>query len=303
MDRTQITYDPSIYDDLYYDLTGSYLSKEGAAYEKISTAIIGILQDKGVAHDMRIRGKSGSIYQIDGLVDKIIMVEAKDYAKRNSKVGRGDLQKQEGALTDLEDITEGYFASATDFTTPARKYAKGTTANEVQKEIKTFDIRMSSEDDMKGRVKVINVKMIARWPEFRPNGFRIIWYDKATEVAFQQHSSSMDPTYIGFQIHVFYDALGNVIDTIENVSETQQPKYSDSDTEVSGTFNVDAYISVADKLFHIKGISYIADIITELNDFEVKKEGDALMLAKCDDLDINTLITDVELKQSLLKLK
>ena len=56
-------------------------------------------------------------------------------------------------------------------------------------------------------------------------------------------------------------------------------------------------------MFHIKGITYIADIITELNDFEVKQEGDAIMLAKCDDLDINTLITDVELKQALLKMK
>lgn len=302
MDRTQITYEPSIYDDLYYDLTGSYLTKEGTAYEKISTAIIGLLQDKGVAHDMRIRGKSGSIYQIDGLVDKIIMVEAKDYAKRNSKVSRGDLQKQEGALTDLEGITEGYFASATDFTIPARKYAKGTAVNEMQKEIKAFDIRKSSEDDKKGRIQVINVKMVARWPEYRPDGFRIIWYDKATEAAFLQHSLNVDPADRGFQIHVFYDGQGNVIDTIENVSKTQSPKYLDTDTEVYGTFNIDAYVSAAGKLFHIKGITYIADIITELNDFEVKKEGDALMLAKCDDLDINTLITDVELKLALLKL-
>lgn len=70
-----------------------------------------------------------------------------------------------------------------------------------------------------------------------------------------------------------------------------------------GHLHIDAYVSAAGKLFHIKGITYIADIITELNDFEVKQEGDAIMLAKCDDLDINTLITDVELKQALLKMK
>ena len=56
MKRNKIQNKPSTYDDLYFELTGEYLPKEGSAYEKFSTAIIGILQTKGVTHDMRIRG-------------------------------------------------------------------------------------------------------------------------------------------------------------------------------------------------------------------------------------------------------
>ena len=141
MDRSEITYEPSLYDDLYYELTGSYLAKEGAAYEKLSAAVIGILQKKGVSHDMRIRGQSGSVYQIDGLVEKIIMIEAKDYAKRNHKVSRSDLQKQEGALIDLPRVGEGYFASATGYTKPARQYAEGTKTNEHAKPITPFNMK------------------------------------------------------------------------------------------------------------------------------------------------------------------
>ena len=84
MKKENLNYTPSVYDDLYYELTGKYLAKEGTAYEKITAAVIGILTSKGVVHDTKIRGLSGTLYQIDGLVDQIIMIEAKDYQKRNS---------------------------------------------------------------------------------------------------------------------------------------------------------------------------------------------------------------------------
>lgn len=68
------------------------------------TTLLGFLRRN---MNMRIRGLSGTLYQIDGLVDEIIMIEAKDYQKRNSKVPRADLQKQEGALSDLPCINMG----------------------------------------------------------------------------------------------------------------------------------------------------------------------------------------------------
>ena len=43
------------------------------------------------------------------------MVEAKDYSIEGKKVGRGDIQKQAGALNDLP-IKQGIFASAIDYT-------------------------------------------------------------------------------------------------------------------------------------------------------------------------------------------
>lgn len=103
---------------------------------------------------MRIRGLSGTLYQIDGLVDEIIMIEAKDYQKRNSKVPRADLQKQEGALSDLPCINMGG-AFATDFTKPPHQFAKGSTNNPLQKPIIPFDIH-KSEEDKKGVVFLLS---------------------------------------------------------------------------------------------------------------------------------------------------
>ena len=89
------------------------------------------------------------------------MVEAKDYSIEGKKVGRGDIQKQAGALNDLP-IKQGIFASATDYTAPAKKYANSTHINPSQKPINLLHIRPSTELDRKGRVEriIINIEMI-----------------------------------------------------------------------------------------------------------------------------------------------
>ena len=88
------------------------------------------------------------------------MVEAKDYSIEGKKVGRGDIQKQAGALNDLP-IKQGIFASATDYTAPAKKYANSTHINPSQKPINLLHIRPSTELDRKGRVEriIINIEM------------------------------------------------------------------------------------------------------------------------------------------------
>lgn len=50
----------------------------------------------------------------DGLLNGETMVESKDYTIDDRKVGRPDLQKLQGALTDLPQIKDGIFTSATD---------------------------------------------------------------------------------------------------------------------------------------------------------------------------------------------
>ena len=302
MNRSEITYEPSLYDDLYYELTGSYLAKEGAAYEKLSAAVIGILQKKGVSHDMRIRGQSGSVYQIDGLVEKIIMIEAKDYAKRNHKVSRSDLQKQEGALIDLPRVGEGYFASATGYTKPARQYAEGTKTNEHAKPITPFNIRKSTVEDEKGRIKVIAVKMDFASVEYRPDEFQIVWYDDQVRQAFESALKAIGNDSIGLSFSYLYDDEGNPSITIEEISRSQQPTFKEGEAEVEGMFTVEANIKAFDRLFKIKGIRYKADIVHHIKNFEVKKEGEALLLAQCEDLSIDTLLTDREIKEALRKL-
>lgn len=156
-------------DELFYRLMGYYPNRAGAAYEIISAAALGVVKAQAAEHNRFLEGESGGRpYQIDGLLNGDIMVEveSKDYTLDDRKVGRPDIQKLQGALTDLSQIKEGYFTSATDYSRDAKKYAKGTETNEKQKEITTFDVRPSNEEDKKGRVLSIHVTMKWAAPNF-----------------------------------------------------------------------------------------------------------------------------------------
>ena len=242
------------------------------------------------------------MYQIDGLVDRIIMLEAKDYAKRNKKVPLSALQKQEGALTDLSGITEGYFASATNYTKPAIQYTQSSGSNPMQKKITPFNIRKSNAEDTKGRIQRIAVQINALWPEFRPDSFRIQWKDQQNLDKFNAYLQSCGQLQVRIRLDKLYDDNSNQVITIEELIKSQQPKINKEDKEVDGEFVITANIKIENQLFKIKGIKYIADVIHLLNDFEVKKNGDAIMLAKCNDLGIDTLRTDDELQQALGRL-
>jgi restriction endonuclease Mrr len=119
--------DKSPIDDLFYSLYKFYPNKKGRAFELLVAAAIKIITGKKVDPDKHVKGEySKTDYQIDGILydDKgEVMIEAKDYTARDEKVGRDDLQTMQGALTELKFI-KGVFASATDFTRPARKYER-----------------------------------------------------------------------------------------------------------------------------------------------------------------------------------
>ena len=96
-------------DELFYSLMGFYPTKEGAAYEIISAAALSLLEHREAKHNQFLIGLSASQYQLDGLIENDTMIESKDYTKRGAKVGRDDLQKLEGALTDLLEIKKRVF--------------------------------------------------------------------------------------------------------------------------------------------------------------------------------------------------
>lgn len=62
-----------------------------------------IVTGQQLKYDQHLRGEySETDYQIDGLnLDEQKAIEAKDYTIDNRKVGRPDLQKLQGALSDL----------------------------------------------------------------------------------------------------------------------------------------------------------------------------------------------------------
>lgn len=160
----------SIIDELYYKLFGEHQTKEGQALERLAALAFKVLnEERKVQYDLQMRGKySKTTYQVDGLLDdgeNQKMIEAKDYTVQGKKVGRADLQKLEGALTDL-DIAEGYFVSATDYTNRAKPYADSTIVNPKQNLIELYHIRPSNIDDEQGRVKTIEVNVIVHGLEF-----------------------------------------------------------------------------------------------------------------------------------------
>lgn len=285
-------YTKSPIDELFYSLMGFYPTKEGAAYEIISVAALSLLERREAKHNQFLNGQSASQYQLDGLIENDTMIESKDYTKRGAKVGRDDLQKMEGALTDLLEIKKGYFTSATEYTEPAQMYAKATSKNPLQKEIIPVYLRPSTKDDEEGRVNKIQIQMTMVVPDFENGTFKIIYSDKE-ESQLQKFIGTSAP--ISLRIDEFYDFSGNVIETVENICKKQQPKFPMDATEVDGVFNIEAYIKVNGNLFSIKGLKYHIPILHHTETFTIESEGDAKLLIKCDKLNINKLITDIEM--------
>ena len=120
-------------DNLFNELYGYYPKKAGTAYELLVAGALKIITGENIKYDQHLKGNySETDYQLDGLnVNQNQMIEAKDYSISNSKVGRDDIQKLQGALSDL-NVDKGLFASATDYTKPAKKYSDGTIKNPIQ---------------------------------------------------------------------------------------------------------------------------------------------------------------------------
>lgn len=293
-------YKKSPIDELFYSLMGYYPSKEGKAYEIISTAILGLIESKDVAHNQYLIGESESKYQLDGLIDGNIMLEAKDYTKRGNKVGRDDLQKLQGALTDLSQIKKGYFTSATDYTKPAQKYAKGSATNPCQKEIVPIELRPSTLEDEKERIKEIIVNIIAVSPIFHMGKYEIVFLDNE-KLNIRNYLSDLNERKISLQINCFYNSNGEVIETMEHLSKNQFPKFPMDATEVDGIFNISAYVKVHERLFAIKGIKYHIPIQRTKETFTIKSNGNATMLVKSDNLGVNKLITDTDMRNAISK--
>lgn len=290
-------YTKSPIDELFYSLMGFYPTKEGAAYEIISAAAISLFEQRETRHNQFVNGLSESLYQLDGLIENDTMIESKDYTKRGAKVGRDDLQKMEGALTDLSEIKKGYFTSATEYTEPAQMYAEATSKNPLQKEIIPVYLRPSTKDDEKGRVNKIQIQMNVIIPDFTNGIFNILYSNKEEEAKLQKFIGASAP--ISLTIKEFYDFSGNVIETVGNLCKEQQPKFPMDATEVDGVFNIKAYIKINDSLFSIKGLKYHISVLHHTETFTIESKGDAKMLIKCDRLNINKLITDLEMTNAI----
>lgn len=294
-------YQKSEIDELFNRLMGYYPTKAGQAYEIISAAALGMVKSQIAEHNRFIKGESGGRpYQLDGLLGGDAMVESKDYTIEDKKVGRPDLQKMQGALTDLKDIKEGYFTSATKYTRDAVKYAEGTETNELQKPITTVDIRPSTEEDEKGRIKKIVIHMSFYAPDCDRGKIDVIFAEGGREMI-SDYLKSKGLTQCSFGTGELYDSKGDYLITIAELSRSNPPKFNEDDEYISGEFLIDgAYIKFYDILVPIKGIGYKdVPIVKGSDELIIEDRGDATLLIQSDKMGVNKLITDVDLKKAI----
>lgn len=294
----------STIDELFYQLYGYCPKKAGTALEILSGIAYSIInKDVVVKHDQKIKSDfCDTAYQLDGLVARPDganeMIEAKDYTARNERVGRGDLQKMQGALTDL-DIQRGKFVSATDYTKDAKEYAKGTQRNRRQVPIDLFQIYPSTKDDEKGRIKEIVVSMNVRCLDFASSQFKPIFDEKGLEFL---KSHGFSNRHLALRIDGIYDKNGKVMQSIKEFTQGLNKLVDIKDSnqkEIIGETKMDgAYIKmVNDMLCPIAGLSYKVAIDDFNYEYSITQEGKPILLIRNLDGSTNKLLTDEELKK------
>lgn len=286
-------------DELFYELYGYYPTKSGQAYELIVAAAFKALTGEQIKYDQRDKGTySETPYQIDAVVpfDKVVsMVEAKDYTIKDRPVGRDDLQKLQGALSDL-DFEKGIFASATDYTKHAKRYADTTEINPNQKGIDLYHIRPSTELDEKGRIKKLTVNLTMRIPDYDSGQFTCMWpqesLDKFTKRGFVEGEGKM-------QLDRFYKENGDIDCFLQDFTYDNQPIHVNMSDEFSeGCWLLSGkYIKVQNELYEVKGIVYKIPYRKSTKIFCIEAGGHPKILIQSDDGKVDKLITDKELKK------
>ena len=294
----------SIIDDLFYRLYGEHQAKEGQALERLSAVAFKLLEEaRKVQYDQQMRAPySQTVYQVDGLIgegDQQVMVEAKDYTVRNDKVGRADIQKLEGALTDL-DIAEGRFVSATDYTNRAKPYAESTKTNPKQNPIELYHVRPSTPNDEKGRIKTIVVNIIAHGLDFERGTYLPLINkqffesikEKISEEGVKQRTT----------LYQFYNKEGQAVETFENITRQlnhRLPVDSEKRYILEGkwVFSEPVYVDMEPLgRVLIDAIEYKIPTYTAECTFAINQDGNPVLLVKSEDGKVNKLFTDQQLK-------
>lgn len=286
-------------DQLFVELYDSNPTKAGQAYEKIVAAALKLVTGVDYSYDQHIKGTySNTDFQLDAHSPQIsTMVEAKDYSIEGKKVGRGDIQKQVGALCDLP-IKQGIFASATDYTTPAKKYANSTHVNPSQKPIDLFHIRPSTELDRKGRVEriIINIEMIM--DDFEHAQYQIQLSKNAIKLL---KNNDLLNKVLDCHIENFYDAQGNITITFSELITQYAPSISsvpDDDGLHHGSWVFrKEFMPYRNLNLEIDHIDYAVKRKTVKQQIIVEAQGAPKILVKSEDGSINKLITDEQLKK------
>jgi hypothetical protein len=286
-------------DELYYEIYGEYPPKSGQAYERLVAAAFKVLLGFDVAYDQRKRGLySDTVYQLDSMLQKDgeeSMVEVKDYTIDKRPVGRDDLQKMQGALTDLA-VTKGLFASATNYTGPAKKYAESSKLNPAHKEVDLFHVRPSTIEDEQGRVKtiVINMKMIVH--DYANAQFKPIWTNKGEELL---KLNGYEGKTMSLSFSQFFKPDRSIYITIPELTKEHPPMpVEENGYRAKGCWVLDgASILVSDEFYEIKGLEYEVPFNVHEDVITIESEGQAKLFVKSEDGKIDKLVSDFDLRK------
>jgi hypothetical protein len=290
-----MSYDKSPIDDFFYSLYGFYPTKAGQAYELLTNAALKIINEESkVLYDQFVeREYSNQKYQIDGIIDNK-SIEAKDYTVRKDKVGRPDIQKQEGGLIDLP-FTEGIFSSATGYTRNAKKYAKGTEENPIAKKIELYDIRPSTVTDEEGRIETVILDFYIVSLDFRNALFEPCFTKEGYNSLGKLFPEGRHP----IKINAIHNSDSTLFLTMENWTKSLNSEYSldDETSELNGkTDFLNKCIEVNGNMIGITGISYKIPIQKSSERIEIKRDGKACLYVKNESGTVDTLLTDVKMK-------
>jgi len=147
----------SRYDELH-DLYSEILStKSGTRYERLAAFVFKDLEQSGtVIHDLKLRGDSGVLHQIDVTIERNgkrqrTLVECKDFDISGDKVGLDVIRNFYGVKADIKP-DEAYIVTCNGFTKDAELYAKS-------KQIGLVILREFRESDWDGRLRQIDIHL------------------------------------------------------------------------------------------------------------------------------------------------
>jgi hypothetical protein len=289
-------------DELYFKIFGKYPTKAGVALEQLSTIAYMEVYAEHAKVDQRLIGNySGTEYQLDGLAEKngqLEMIEAKDYSISGSKVGRGDIQKLAGALPDLDTINGGVFASATDYTLPAKDYANASANMPGCKPIKLYNVRNSSESDEEGRIKIIHVEFHIAEPDCIHGHYSPVF----TADSIAKLNSDFPKGLQAYRLEAFKDKYGNIktdIATLTAGLSNDVDLTNEQQTVLNGTWNLHGlFVTFPNgKQYELEKIDYEIPIHRVRTSFEVKADGTPCLLIQSLDGSTNKLLTDKQLKR------
>lgn len=251
-------------EQLYLSIYGELPQKSGAAFERLASIAMYLLEGGKVRHDAKLRGQfSKTLHQLDvhhqpNPGEMATMGEAKDYSDRGAKVGRGDLQKLAGALPDLAEVKGGAFFSATGFTSPAKKYAEAASALTGGKDISLYELTPSTEQDENGFIKKVVINAHFEVPVPSKGQFVPALTEAAQELLkakFLKEGESKFTYQLG--LSEFFDADGKSILSLEALTTTGYGETKEDDKTSHGCYLLPGHhLNINGVLAELIGLEY-----------------------------------------------